>query len=113
MMNAAERRVRAEELIGDSMRYIGGKPVRSADWFRDRDRQTIERAMDECFLLTDMELYLRHTSTLRREGELEIPEGASAQERAAAMLTPPASDVLTCKNAYVVYYEMHGQEFKF
>jgi hypothetical protein len=113
MMSAEKRRTRAEQLIGASMKYLDGKAVRSVDWFRDRDRQTIERAMDECFLLTDMELYVQHAAALRREGEIEIPEGASAQERYAAMMTPPVSDVLTCKNAYVVYFEMHGKEFKF
>jgi len=113
MMSAAKRRVRAEQLIGDTMRYLGDKPVRSVDWFRERDRQTIERAMDECFLLSDMELYVQHAAAMRRNGEIEIPEGADAQERFAAMMTPSVADVQTCKNAYVVYFEMHGKEFKF
>lgn len=112
MMSAAKRRTRAEQLIGDTMRYLG-KPVRSVDWYRERDRQTIERAMDECYFLSDMELYAQHALALRRDGELEIPEGADAQQRFAAMMTPSVADVQTCKNAYVVYFEMHGKEFKF
>lgn len=111
MMSAEKRRARAEQLIGEPMKYINGT-VRAADWFRDQGREVIEQAMDEGFLVSDLELRLQHVAALRREGEMEIPEG-DARQRFAAMVNPPVSAIMTCKNVFVVYWEQHGETFKF
>jgi hypothetical protein len=111
MMSAEKSRARAEQLIGEPMKYINGT-VRAADWFRAQSREVIERSMDEGFLVSNMELHLQHVAALCREGEMEIPEG-DAQQRFAAMVNPPVSAIMTCKNVFVVYWEQHGETFKF
>ena len=81
--------------------------------FTERVRKVLQFAREEAVELHHEYVGTEHMlPALCREGEMEIPEG-DAQQRFAAMVNPPVSAIMTCKNVFVVYWEQHGETFKF
>jgi hypothetical protein len=107
MIGNDERHQRAEQLVGEELKYItGGDAVHDVAWVRDLGPKRIERAMDECFLITDKFLYNAHW--IAQHGD-----PAADLDPAKVLAMPFPSDLVSCKNAITAYYEMHGKEFNF
>jgi hypothetical protein len=108
MMSESKRRTRAEQLVGDDLRYATGKSIRSVDWFKEQSMQTIERAMDECFLVLDPMLYAQHVQERRDE---DIDSGKVTMKD--LFPRPNLRQVMACKNVMVAYLELHGKKIDF
>jgi hypothetical protein len=100
-----KRRTRAEQLVGDSLIYISRDEKRSVGWFRQQDEHVLERAMDECYLLTDPDLYLQHVEELADDVDIANVETdpASVIEK----FRPTFTQLSSCANARIVYGELH------
>ena len=108
MLSEEKRRVRAEQIVGQPLQYITGKKVYSTEWFSNLGSQKMERAMDECFLITDPLLYMEHNQALHDEDS-----GEDGDLPAVMMKQASLPQMLTCKNLFVAYFAAHGEEFKF
>jgi hypothetical protein len=117
MMSGEKRRTRAEQLIGEPLKYITGENTRSPEWFSALDVPQLERAMDECYLLTEPELAMQHAAALREEGDDPVAALAEGGDKTKAMLdlmgAPNIKQVMTCKNVFVAYFDRHGEKFDF
>ena len=107
MMSEEKRHERAEQLVGGQIKYVPAEKVVGAGWFREQETQVIERAMDECFLLTDKFLYAEHVHALS-DGGYEV-----ADDPAAVWPHPSLKQLMTCKNVFTVYAELHGKTLDF
>lgn len=116
MMSGEKRRTRAEQLIGKNFKYITGDDPHSPEWFSALDVPQLERAMDECFLLSEPDLSMQHAAALRGDddGLAALTEG---EDRTKAMLefmgSPNMKQLLTCKNVFIAYWDRHGEKFDF
>jgi hypothetical protein len=106
-----KRRQRAEQLIGDELKYATGDRVYSADWFRDQGEQVIERAMDECFLVTETDLYLQHRAALSDEDRGDV--AGNDPMAMAAGFKPSFKQIQNCANVYRAYSALHDIKLDF
>lgn len=116
MMSSEKRWTRAEQLVGKKFKYITGDEVRSADWFSALETPQLERAMDECFLISEPELSMQHAAALRDEdvGTADlIDRDDPAKTMAQLMGGPNMKQLLMCKNVFVAYFARHGEKFEF
>jgi len=108
------RRERAERLIGDDLRYITRDTVHSTSWFNEQGEQAIERAMDECFLVTEPELYLQHVSATSDQSDEDASEEAKGDPMTKmASFQPSLKQIQNCANAARAYSALHGIRFDF
>jgi hypothetical protein len=84
-----KRRARAETLIGDRLRIITPGERRSADWFVSQGAKTVQRALDECYLVLHHELYALYVDAL----------GADEIEK-SVLYGPNLKQRTSCANAY-------------
>jgi hypothetical protein len=116
MMSGEKRQARAEQLIGKEFKYITGDEVHSADWFSALETPQLERAMDECFLISDVQLSMQHAEALRDE-DADKAELIDAEDRTKSVLkmvgSPNLKQLQTCKNVFVAYWAKHGEKFEF
>ena len=108
IMSESKRRTRAEQLVGDELRYATGKSIRSVDWFKEQSVQIIERAMDECFLVLDPMLYAQHVQAQRGD---DLASGNVTMKD--LFPRPNLRQVVACKNVMVAYAELHGKKIDF
>ena len=107
MIGIDERHERAEKLVGEDLKYItGGDDVHDVAWFQNLGPKGIERAMDECALVTDKLLYNAHWIALHGDPAADL-------DPAKVLAMPYPSDLVSCRNAFAAYYAMHGKEFNF
>jgi hypothetical protein len=107
MIGIDERHERAESLVGEELKYItGGDTVHDVAWFRSLGAKGIERAMDECALVTDKLLYNAHWLAMHGDPNADV-------DPATVLAMPYPADLVSCKNAIAAYYEMQGKEFNF
>jgi hypothetical protein len=100
-MSQEERRARAEQLVGEPLKYLTDDEVRSPAWFTEHGVAELERAMDECFLMTDPDLHLRHI--LETSGRpLEDMTDADKLAMLKSM-QPTLSQLHNCVNAQRAY----------
>jgi hypothetical protein len=104
-MSAEKRRVRAEQLIGEPFKYISKTEVYSKGWFTDQGVQAIERAMDECFLLGDKDLFFEHM-VATSESDVEDMDKAEAKAYLKSV-QPTSSQLRNCVNANRAYNELY------
>jgi len=71
----------AEQLVGKQLKYITDDEVHATGWFNDQGVQVIERAMDECYLVTNCDLYLEHLSEVSEGGLDEVAGGDKRASR--------------------------------
>ena len=116
MMSGEKRRSRAEQLLGKQFKYVTGNDIRSADWFSALEPQQLERAMDECFILSEQDLAMKHAAALRGDDEDAFPainREDSAETVAQLMGSPNMTQLRICKNVFVAYWAKHGEKFEF
>jgi hypothetical protein len=103
-MSAEKRRMRAEQLIGEPFKYISKDEVYSKGWFTEQGAQVIERAMDECYLMTDSDLFWQHVKETADSDVLEMDE----EEQVAHFKTtrPTFKQLRNCINAKRAYDEL-------
>jgi hypothetical protein len=107
-----KRRLRAEQLIGKKMKYIVGDQVHAQSWFTEQGPPVIERAMDECYLLGDRDLYPRHLAVLAGEGDPGEPpsmEAILAADKAPMSIKQGQN----CIGAARAYAALHGLKVDF
>ena len=104
-MSAEKRRIRAEQLIGEPFKYISKTEVYSKGWFTDQGVQVIERAMDECFLLGDSDLFFEHVAATS-QGDIEDMDTEEAQEHLRS-IQPSFTQLRNCINANLAYNELY------
>ena len=101
-MSAEKRRMRAENVIGQNFKYISKDEVFSTSWFTEKGPPAIERAMDECAILANEELFIRHVmesadSSLTDSGEeLDVIAHLKATR-------PTFKQLRNCINAKIAY----------
>ena len=100
-MSAEKRRMRAEGLVGQNFNYISKTEVFSASWFSDKGPQAIERAMDECAILTNEELFIQHVME-SADSSLTDTEDLATVEHLKAM-RPTFKQLRNCINAKIAY----------
>jgi len=100
-MSAEKRRARAEGLVGQNFRYISKSEVFSASWFTDQGPQAIERAMDECAILTNEELFIQHVME-SADSSVTDTEDLDTVEHLKAM-RPTFKQLRNCINAKIAY----------
>ena len=116
MLSAEKRRTRAEQLVGKKFKYITGEEIHSSEWFGALEPQQLERAMDECFLLTEPELSMQHAAALRDEDvsmEDLVDRNDPVKTMQQIMGGPSLKQLQMCKNVFVAYWAAHGETFKF
>jgi hypothetical protein len=112
VLSAEMSRERAERLIGDDLRYMD--TVHSTSWFNEQGEQAIERAMDECFLVTEPELYLQHVSATSDHSDEDASKAAKGDPMAiAASFQPSLKQIQNCATAARAYSALHGIKFDF
>jgi len=104
-MSAEKRRIRAEQLVGEPFKYISKTEVYSKGWFADQGVQVIERAMDECFLLGDSDLFFEHVAA-SSEGDIEDMDTEETQEHLRS-IQPSFAQLRNCINANNAYNELY------
>jgi len=104
-MSAEKRHARAEQLIGEPFKYISKTEVYSKGWFTDQGVQVIERAMDECFLLGDSDLFYEHVAATS-QGDIEDMDTEEAQEHLRS-IQPSFTQLRNCINANLAYNELY------
>jgi hypothetical protein len=100
-MSAEKRRTRAENLVGQPFKYISKDEVYSASWFTDKGPQAIERAMDECAILSNEELFMQHVmesadSSVTDTEDLDVIEHLKS-------MRPTFKQLRNCINAKIAY----------
>jgi hypothetical protein len=108
MLSEDKRRLRAEQIVGEALQFITGNKVYGTDWFANLGTTKMERAMDECFLVTDPLLYMQHNEAIH-DGD----SGEDDDLPAVMMKQASLPQIMTCKNLYVAYFAAHGEELKF
>lgn len=100
-MSSEKRRARAEQLVGEPFKYISRNEVHSARWFTEQGLQAIERAMDECYLMSEGDLLWEHVKATAKSDVLEMDEKEQASYFEATRLT--AEQLRNCANAKRAY----------
>lgn len=100
-MSAEKRRTRAESLVGQPFKYVSKSEVYSASWFTDKGPQAIERAMDECAILTNEELFVRHVME-SADSSVTDTEDLDVVDRLKSM-RPTFKQLRNCINAKIAY----------
>jgi len=101
-MSAEKRRTRAENLVGQDFKYISKDEVFSTSWFTEKGPQAIERAMDECAIITNEELFVQHvmasadSSLTDSEEDLDVIAHLQATR-------PTFKQLRNCINAKIAY----------
>jgi hypothetical protein len=101
-MSAEKRRMRAEGLVGQKFKYISKDEVFSTSWFTEKGPQAIERAMDECAIITNDELFVQHvmesadSSLTDTEEDLDVLKHLNATR-------PTFKQLRNCINAKIAY----------
>ena len=101
-MSPERRRMRAEELVGQKFKYISKDEVHSSGWFTDQGVAVIERAMDECAILTNEELFIRHIMASADSSVSDTEEDLDPIEHLKAM-RPTFKQLRNCINAKIAY----------
>jgi hypothetical protein len=101
-MSAEKRRSRAESLVGQDFKYISKDEVFSASWFTDKGPQAIERAMDECAIITNEELFVRHVMESADSSLTDTEEDLDVVNHLKAM-RPTFKQLRNCINAKIAY----------
>ena len=98
------RRARAEQPVGEQLKYVSKTEVYSKGWFTEQGVQVTDRAMDECFLLGDSDLFFEHVAATS-DGELVDmdPEEAKAHLKS---IQPSFSQLRNCINANRAYSDL-------
>jgi hypothetical protein len=111
VMSDEKRRTRAEQLVGKKLKYITDGVVHSQSWFTEQGVQVIERAMDECFLVTTPDLYLEHISQVSEGGLDEVEDG----DKLAALqkMQPTFRQIRNCAGVYRAYAALHDLKVDF
>ena len=104
-LSAQQRRMRAENLIGQEFRYISSDEMHSTSWFTDQGAPAIERAMDECAVLADAELYLQHVIAGADSSVRDTEEDLDGIAHLKAM-RPTFSQLRNCINAKIAYNQL-------
>ncbi len=103
-MSAEKRRTRAEQLIGEPFKYISKDEVHGKGWFAGQGVPAIERAMDECHLMSDGDLFWQHVKATADSDLLEMDE---EQQVAHFKSTRPTFKQLrNCVNAKRAYDDL-------
>jgi hypothetical protein len=108
-MSAEKRRMRAEGLVGQKFKYISKDEVFSTSWFTEKGPQVIERAMDECAIITNDELFVQHvmasadSSASDTEEDLDVIKHLNATR-------PTFKQLRNCVNAKLAYNELFEAE---
>jgi hypothetical protein len=101
-MSAEKRRSRAEGLVGQDFKDISKDEVFSASWFTDKGPQAIERAMDECAIITNEELFVRHVMESADSSLTDTEEDLDVVNHLKAM-RPTFKQLRNCINAKIAY----------
>jgi hypothetical protein len=101
-MSEDRRRDRAEDLIGEPMQYISPGRLITAKSIIGRGPEAMERAMDECFLLTDEMLSARHFKEVQDLIDSGVPESEIGRPKVFK------SQLQSCKNIAEAYNQTHG-----
>jgi hypothetical protein len=101
-MSAEKRRMRAEGLVGQKFKYISKDEVFSASWFTDKGPQAIERAMDECAIITNEELFVRHVMESADSSLTDTEEDLDVLAHLKTM-RPTFKQLRNCINAKIAY----------
>ena len=101
-MSAEKRRMRAESLVGQNFKYISKDEVFSSSWFTDKGPQAIERAMDECAIITNEELFVRHVMESADSSLTDTEEDLDVVNHLKAM-RPTFKQLRNCINAKIAY----------
>ena len=99
-MSAEKRRMRAEGLVGQNFKYISKDEVFSTSWFTDKGPQAIERAMDECAIITNEELFVQHVMESADSSLTDTEEDLDVVEHLKAM-RPTFKQLRNCINAKI------------
>lgn len=100
-MSGERRRARAENLVGQPFKYISKSEVYSASWFTEKGPQAIERAMDECAVLSSEDLYIRHVME-SADSSITDTEDLDPMAHLKAM-RPTFKQLRNCINAKIAY----------
>jgi hypothetical protein len=103
-MSAEKRRTRAEQLVGEPFKYISKDEVYSKGWFTEHGVQVIDRAMDECFLMSQGDLFWQHVKATAVSDLLEMDEEEQVEHFKA--VRPTFSQLRNCINAKRAYDEL-------
>jgi hypothetical protein len=100
-MSAEDRRMRAENLVGQPFKYISKDEVFSASWFTDKGPHAIERAMDECAIIANEQLFMQHIiesadSSVTDTEDLDVIEHLKS-------MRPTFKQLRNCINAKIAY----------
>jgi hypothetical protein len=101
-MSAEKRRTRAENLVGQNFKYISKDEVFSASWFTDKGPQAIERAMDECAIITNDELFIRHVMASANSSVADSEDDLDVMAHLKTM-RPTFKQLRNCINAKSAY----------
>ena len=101
-MSAEKRRMRAEGLVGQKFKYISKDEVFSSSWFTDKGPQAIERAMDECAIITNEELFVRHVMESADSSLTDTEEDVDVLAHLKTM-RPTFKQLRNCINAKIAY----------
>ena len=101
-MSAEKRRTRAENMVGQNFKYISKDEVFSASWFTEKGPQAIERAMDECAILTNEELFIRHIMASADSSLTDDEEDLDVMAHLKTM-RPTFKQLRNCINAKIAY----------
>jgi hypothetical protein len=101
-MSAEKRRMRAEGLVGQKFKYISKDEVFSTSWFTDKGPQAIERAMDECAIITNEELFVRHVMESADSSLTDTEEDVDVLAHLKTM-RPTFKQLRNCINAKIAY----------
>lgn len=101
-MSAEKRRMRAENVVGQTFKYISKDEVFSASWFTDKGPQAIERAMDECAIITNDELFIRHVMASADSSVADSEEDLDVMAHLKTM-RPTFKQLRNCINAKIAY----------
>ena len=108
-MSAEKRRTRAEQLIGEPFKYISKDEVHGKGWFAEQGVPAIEHAMDECYLMSESDLFWQHVKATADSDLLEMDE---EQQVAHFKTTRPTfkqlRNCVNAKRAYDDLFEANG-----
>jgi hypothetical protein len=106
-----KRRARAEQLIGKKLKYIVSDQLHTSAWFTEQGVQVIERALDECYLVTTYDLYAQHIEAISEadSGDDENADPLASFQKAQPSLTQAKN----CLNVARAYKALHGLKVDF